>query len=113
MGDFVNGLPQPEPKPYSFKKVTLAGNTAYYWQVRAVDAGGSTYGNAGTWWNFTTGNCYTLTTAASPVAGGSIGADVAPNCAGGKYSSGTVLHLTATPAALTCATTDIRGTTIR
>ncbi|MGD0089175.1 MAG: DUF2950 family protein [Planctomycetota bacterium] len=30
VGDFINRLPQPEPKQYSFKKVTIAGNTAYY-----------------------------------------------------------------------------------
>jgi hypothetical protein len=37
--------------------VTLAGlstNTTYYWQVRATNAGGITYANGGTWWNFTT-----------------------------------------------------------
>ena len=37
--------------------VTLSGlapNYTYYWQVRAVDAGGTTEANGGTWWSFTT-----------------------------------------------------------
>ncbi len=33
----------------------LAANTAYYWQVRAVNAAGTTIANSGTWWKFTTG----------------------------------------------------------
>lgn len=32
----------------------LAHNTAYYWQVRAVNAGGITFANNGAWWRFTT-----------------------------------------------------------
>jgi len=37
--------------------VTLSGlapNYTYYWQVRAVNAGGTTEADAGTWWSFTT-----------------------------------------------------------
>lgn len=34
---------------------SLAANTAYYWQVRAVNAAGTTNANSGTWWKFTTG----------------------------------------------------------
>jgi len=30
----------------------LLSNTTYYWQVRAVNLGGTTYANTGTWWNF-------------------------------------------------------------
>ena len=30
----------------------LLPNTTYYWQVRAVNAAGVTYANAGTWWSF-------------------------------------------------------------
>ena len=33
----------------------LAMNTVYYWQVRAVNAFGTTGADGGTWWNFTTG----------------------------------------------------------
>jgi hypothetical protein len=33
----------------------LEANTTYYWQVRAVDGGGHTEANGGTWWAFTTG----------------------------------------------------------
>ncbi|MFZ9628038.1 MAG: S8 family serine peptidase [Ilumatobacteraceae bacterium] len=32
----------------------LLKNTVYYWQIRAVNASGTTYANAGTWWAFTT-----------------------------------------------------------
>ena len=32
----------------------LAYSTTYYWQVRAVNAGGTTYADANTWWSFTT-----------------------------------------------------------
>jgi hypothetical protein len=37
--------------------VTLSGlsyNTTYYWQVRIIDASGTTEANLGTWWKFTT-----------------------------------------------------------
>ncbi len=41
--------------------------------------------------------CFTLTTSASPAAGGAVGASPAPNCNGGtQYSHGTVVTLTAT-----------------
>jgi hypothetical protein len=39
--------------------VSLTGlniNTAYYWQVRAVNTGGTTYADTSTWGSFTTGN---------------------------------------------------------
>jgi hypothetical protein len=39
------------------RTVTIGGlgsRTAYFWQVRAVNAVGTTLGNAGTWWRFTT-----------------------------------------------------------
>ncbi|MEI7755480.1 MAG: S8 family serine peptidase, partial [Actinomycetota bacterium] len=32
----------------------LTAKTPYYWQVRAIGAGGTTLANAGTWWLFTT-----------------------------------------------------------
>ncbi len=32
----------------------LSALTTYYWQVRAVNAGGATDANSGTWWSFTT-----------------------------------------------------------
>ena len=34
--------------------LSLNGSTTYYWQVRALNAGGTTNANAGTWWRFTT-----------------------------------------------------------
>jgi serine protease len=33
---------------------TLNGGVTYYWQVRAVNAGGTTNANNGTWWRFST-----------------------------------------------------------
>ncbi len=35
---------------------TLAPNTTYYWQVRANNAGGTTYANGGSWASFQTGS---------------------------------------------------------
>ncbi|MEJ5310436.1 MAG: choice-of-anchor Q domain-containing protein [Anaerolineae bacterium] len=32
----------------------LLTDTTYYWQTRAVNAGGTTYADSGTWWSFTT-----------------------------------------------------------
>jgi hypothetical protein len=32
----------------------LANNTTYYWQARAINAGGITYADGGAWWSFTT-----------------------------------------------------------
>lgn len=41
--------------------------------------------------------CYTLTTAVSPSSSGTVDASPGPDCAGGKYTSGTVVSLTANP----------------
>jgi len=38
----------------SVSRSGLSARTTYYWQVRAVNAVGSTMANAGTWWRFTT-----------------------------------------------------------
>jgi hypothetical protein len=34
----------------------LTINTTHYWQIRAVNAGGTTYADGGAWWSFTTGS---------------------------------------------------------
>jgi hypothetical protein len=34
--------------------LSLTTGTTYYWQVKAVNAGGETEANSGTWWSFTT-----------------------------------------------------------
>ncbi len=39
-------------------------------------------------------SCYTLTTLVTPVSGGSVSVDTAPNCLGSKYLSGTQVQLT-------------------
>jgi hypothetical protein len=75
----------------------LNGSTFYYWQVRAVNGGGTMEANGGVWWNFKTTSCYSLTTSVSPGGSGTVAAVPAANCAGGKYYSGTVVQLTATP----------------
>jgi len=73
----------------------LAGSTTYYWQVHALNGIGSTEANAGSWWNFKTTICYSLSTGVNPSGAGSIGIGIAPNCAGGLYDSGSVVQLTA------------------
>jgi hypothetical protein len=47
--------------------------------------------------SLTTTSCYTLTTSVSPAGSGTIGVIPAPNCTGGKYTSGTVVKLTGEP----------------
>ncbi|MBI3761302.1 MAG: pilus assembly protein, partial [Chloroflexi bacterium] len=47
--------------------------------------------------NFIYVGCYTLTTSVSPGGGGSVTPSPASNCAGGKYTGGTVVTLTAWP----------------
>jgi len=42
-------------------------------------------------------SCYTLSTLVNPVEGGSVTVNPAPNCAGAKYISGTLVQLTAVP----------------
>jgi hypothetical protein len=42
-GSFLNAQPS-----------GLAGGTPHFWQVRAVNIGGTTYADNGTWWRFTT-----------------------------------------------------------
>jgi hypothetical protein len=34
--------------------IGLNNNTTYYWQIRAINAGGTLYANNGIWWSFTT-----------------------------------------------------------
>ncbi len=41
--------------------------------------------------------CYTLTTLASPIAGGSVTVNTAPNCPGGKYINGSLVQIMAVP----------------
>ena len=54
-------------------------------------------GNTSITANFAPLVCYTLTTAAAPVDGGTVDVDVPPNCEGGRYLVGTLVTLTATP----------------
>lgn len=44
----------------------LTPSTAYYWQVRAINQYGTTYGNGGTWWKFTTGPAPSAFSKSSP-----------------------------------------------
>ena len=45
--------------------------------------------------HFTQQTCYSLTTSANPSGSGAVNANPAPNCAGGKYTAGTVVSLSA------------------
>ena len=73
----------------------LTPGTTYFWQVRAVNIGGVTYADDNAAWSFTI-PCYSLSTGVSPLGGGSVDANPAPNCNGGtQYTHGTVVTLTA------------------
>ena len=54
----------------------LNPTTTYYWQVRAVNSAGATYGNSNTWWSFTTG-----------VPPGAFGKSVPADGSGGQWLS--------------------------
>lgn len=76
--------------------VALNSNTTYYWQVQAVNLVGSTDADSSNWWSFTTKSCTTLTAVVTPTTGGSIIPNPTPDCqAGTKFSTGTVVGLTA------------------
>jgi hypothetical protein len=63
--------------------------------VAGADSAGSYDLCAGFWCGATASTCYTLTTTADPVAGGSINADPAPNCNVTQYTEGSTVTLTA------------------
>ena len=76
--------------------VAMNSNTTYYWQVQALNLAGTTEADSSTWWHFTTKSCTTLTTSITPTTGGSIIPNPVPDCqAGTKFSTGTVVGLTA------------------
>ncbi len=67
-----------------------AGATYYLEGMRYGSGPGGTL-----WMNVTSVPCYTLTTSVSPGGSGSVTPTPASNCPGGKYTSGTVVTLTA------------------
>ena len=77
----------------------LNGSSTYYWEVEAINPGGITLADAGTWWSLLTHTCFGLTTAVSPVGAGTVGVNLPFNCGGSRYLTGTVLQLTASPTA--------------
>ena len=80
----------------------LSTGTTYYWHVRAVNGGGTTYANNNSstaFWSFTR-SCYTLTRNVTPSTGGAVNASPAANCNNGtQYTYGTTVTLTAVPSA--------------
>ena len=68
----------------------IAGVTYYLEGMREGSGPGGTL-----WMNVTSVPCYTLTTSVSPGGSGSVTPTPASNCPGGKYTSGTVVTLTA------------------
>jgi len=83
-------------------QLTATANTGYGFKNWSGSATGSTNpvsvtidGNKTVTANFV--NCYTLTAAANPAAGGTVNANPAPSCNGGTgYPADTVVQLTAT-----------------
>ena len=67
----------------------LSGNQQYFWQVRALNGGGNTLADTGTYWSFTT-IAYTLTY--SSTTGGSV---INPATSPTSYGPGTVVTITA------------------
>ena len=80
----------------------LSNNQIYYWQVRAVNAGGTTLANTGTYWSFTTiMNSYTLTVTKDGTGSGLVsslptGIDCGSTCSA-DFAENTIVVLTATP----------------
>ncbi|MBI4770095.1 MAG: S-layer homology domain-containing protein, partial [Chloroflexi bacterium] len=70
-------------------------NGTYCYRVKAMNQGGDSAFSA----TALTGACFTLTTAVFPTMGGALTPSPAPNCGGSQYASGTVVQLSAVPAA--------------
>ena len=71
----------------------LKANKTYYWQVRAVNASGSTYANAGTSWSFKTGLLSTTFQSVGSYDGWVLEASAGKGIGGTLNASGTTLML--------------------
>jgi hypothetical protein len=67
----------------------LSPATIYYWQVRAVNIGGTTYANGGTWWSFTTALPFPGSFNKTAPANGAIGQPANPTLSWGTSSDAT------------------------
>jgi hypothetical protein len=67
----------------------LSNNTTYYWQVRAVNAGGTTYANSDAWWSFTTQVSAPGAFSKSAPANGATGVSTSPTLSWGASSGAT------------------------
>jgi hypothetical protein len=67
----------------------LLNNQTYYWQVRAVNAGGNTQANSGTYWSFTTVVAGPGAFAKTSPANGATGQSLTPTLSWGTSSGAT------------------------
>ena len=70
---------------------SLTTSTTYYWQVRAINTGGTTEANSGSWWSFSTVPPPPAAFSKTSPASGSINASLAPTLSWGT-SSGAVSY---------------------
>jgi predicted outer membrane repeat protein len=79
---------------YSPLALTTLGNGNYRWRVQDYT---STYGTWTPYLNFNVSTaCYSLSTSTNPSGTGTF-TTTSPNCAGGKYTAGTIVQITAIP----------------
>ncbi len=81
---------------------SLAFNSTYYWQVRAINVNGMTSADSGTWWSFSTmidpSICYSLTTTFTGIGSKPLGLPQNSNgCPVNQYKEGEYISFSVTP----------------